>query len=167
MIHILSTIITYISQSPPLSTTPHISVGTPSIGVIPQRQFFYKKKGCCVTCSTLSRAYTSSSQGKSLDLHHNICGTDHSSNILCLLDLFLNKCTFLSFTILGFFELQSLHTFLVTKVFSESLVSCPFSPSLSSCRSMCYRLPFCIPYILTYQPIIDIYGLAEFFLFLI
>ena len=136
MIHILSTIITYISQSPPSSTTPHIfPLVLPPLGSYHNVNFLLGKR----MLRNLFHSSRASAQGKSLDLHHNICGTDHSSNILCLLDLFLNKCTFLSFTILGFFELQSLHTFLVTKVY---LVSCPFSPSLSSCRSMCYRLPF-------------------------
>jgi len=90
----------------------------------------------------------------------------------CLSDMSLNKYTLLSFFLYDtwFFlisSLQCLHTFLVTKV---HLVGVPFLVpiSISSCQSICYRLSisfFCTPYIFAYQPIIDIYGFANFSFF--
>ena len=116
--------------------------------------------------------YTSSSPGNTpslpciaTDPHHNICGTHHPLITLCLLDMSLtNTPSFLPFTIFGFFWYHRFiaHTFLVTKVHLVG-VSFLIPFFLSSCQSICYRLS--ISYILTYQPIIDIYGFANFSFF--
>ena len=88
----------------------------------------------------------------------------HSLNFLCLLDMSLNKYTFLPpFYDTWFFwhHRFNAYTFLVTKVHLVGVSQLiPFSLSCQ-CQSICYRFSlsfFCIPYIFTYQPIIDIYG---------
>jgi len=92
----------------------------------------------------------------------------HSLNILCLLDMSLNKYTFLPhFYDTWFFWHHRFNAY--THSLSQKFILLeshliPFSLSCQ-CQSIRYRLSissFCTPYILTYQPIIDIYGFAFF-----
>lgn len=135
--------------------------------------FFPFFKGCYITYSILSRAYTLGIQIPSLcryDPHHNICG-QHSLNTLCLLDMSLKKYTFLpSFYDTWFFDIIASMLTHIPCHKSSSFWSLSFLVpfSLSFCQSICYHLSisfFCTPYILTYQPIIDIYGFANFSFF--
>jgi len=119
MIHILSTIITYISPSPPSSTTPHIfPLVLPPLGSYTTVNL--KKKGCYVTCSTLSRILLVCSREITRPAPQHMWNRPFFE--YSLPTWFVFEQMHLSFTILGFFELQasklqSLHTFLVTKVY--------------------------------------------------
>jgi len=147
-------------------------------------------KGCYITYSILSRAYISSQDlsPHSADMYtttiHFVLSREYTLSTLhsywpapqhmwnppsfecSLLDVFEQKHfpSFLPFTILGFLisSLQCLHTFLVTKVHLvgvSSIILFFFPPtSLSAIVSISF---FCTPYILTYQPVIDVYGFAN------